>query len=77
MTPDITTLVNGLTNIPKMAKQVTSNNSVNIDKITFELPNVENAVDFTDTIQTPRQQKAFAAAIGDAINGNKLNINRY
>ena len=77
LTPDITTLVNGLTNIPKMAKQVTSNNSVNIDKITFELPNVENAVDFTDTIQTPRQQKAFAAAIGDAINGNKLNINRY
>ena len=77
LTPDITTLVNGLTNIPKMARQATSNNSVNIDKITFELPNVENAVDFTDTIQTPRQQKAFAAAIGDAINGNKLNINRY
>ena len=53
------------------------NRTVNVDNITFELPNVKNTVDFTDTIKTPSQQKAFASAIGDAINGNRLNINRY
>ena len=48
-----------------------------IDNITFDLPNVKNVSDFTDTIKKPEQQRAFAVAIGDAIAGKKLNINRY
>lgn len=78
VTPDLTKLVasfSNLQNVKPLDKNVTKN--VSIDHITFELPNVQNTVDFTDTIKTPSQQKAFAAAIGDAFNGKKLNINRY
>lgn len=78
VTPDLTKLVSSFSNQPNVKpldKNVTKN--VSIDHITFELPNVQNTVDFTDTIKTPSQQKAFAAAIGDAFNGKKLNINRY
>lgn len=78
VTPDLTKLVDSFSNLPNVKpldKNVTRN--VSIDNITFELPNVQNTVDFTDTIKTPSQQKAFAAAIGDAFNGKKLNINRY
>ena len=78
VTPDLTKLVTSFSNLPNVKpldKNVTRN--VSIDNITFELPNVQNTVDFTDTIKTPSQQKAFAAAIGDAFNGKKLNINRY
>lgn len=78
VTPNLTKLVTSFSNLPNVKpldKNVTKN--VSIDHITFELPNVQNTVDFTDTIKTPSQQKAFAAAIGDAFNGKKLNINRY
>ena len=78
VTPDLTKLVTNLTNVPNVKpldRNVTKN--VSIDNITFDLPNVKNVTDFTDTIKKPEQQKAFAVAIGDAINGKKLNINRY
>lgn len=78
VTPDLTKLVSSFSNLPNVKpldKNVTKN--VSIDHITFDMPNVTNATDFTDTIKKPEQQKAFAAAIGDAFNGKKLNINRY
>ena len=78
VTPDLTKLVASFSNLPNIKpldKNVTRN--VSIDNITFDMPNVTNATDFTDTIKKPEQQKAFAAAIGDAFNGKKLNINRY
>ena len=78
VTPDLTKLVASFSNLPNVKpldKNVTRN--VSIDHITFDMPNVTNATDFTDTIKKPEQQKAFAAAIGDAFNGKKLNINRY
>lgn len=78
VTPDLTKLVASFSNLPNVKpldKNVTRN--VSIDNITFDMPNVTNATDFTDTIKKPEQQKAFAAAIGDAFNGKKLNINRY
>jgi len=78
VTPDLTKLVasfSNLQNVKPLDKNVTRN--VSIDNITFDMPNVTNATDFTDTIKKPEQQKAFAAAIGDAFNGKKLNINRY
>ena len=78
VTPDLTKLVTSFSNLPNVKpldKNVTRN--VSIDNITFDMPNVTNATDFTDTIKKPEQQKAFAAAIGDAFNGKKLNINRY
>lgn len=78
VTPDLTELVTNLTKVPNVKpldRNVTKN--VSIDNITFDMPNVTNATDFTDTIKKPEQQKAFAVAIGDAINGKKLNINRY
>lgn len=78
VTPDLTKLVASFSNLPNVKpldKNVTKN--VSIDHITFDMPNVTNATDFTDTIKKPEQQKAFAAAIGDAFNGKKLNINRY
>ena len=78
VTPDLTKLVASFSNLPnvkQLDRNVTKN--VSIDHITFDMPNVTNATDFTDTIKKPEQQKAFAAAIGDAFNGKKLNINRY
>lgn len=78
VTPDLTKLVASFSNLPNVKpldKNVTRN--VSIDNITFDMPNVTNATDFTDTIKKPEQQKAFVAAIGDAFNGKKLNINRY
>ena len=78
VTPDLTKLVTSFSNLPNVKpldKNVTRN--VSIDNITFDMPNVTNTTDFTDTIKKPEQQKAFAAAIGDAFNGKKLNINRY
>lgn len=78
VTPDLTKLVASFSNLPNVKpldKNVTRN--VSIDHITFDMPNVTNSTDFTDTIKKPEQQKAFAAAIGDAFNGKKLNINRY
>lgn len=78
ITPDLTKLVASFSNLPNVKpldKNVTRN--VSIDNITFDMPNVTNATDFTDTIKKPEQQKAFVAAIGDAFNGKKLNINRY
>lgn len=78
VTPDLTKFVASFSNLPNVKpldKNVTRN--VSIDNITFDMPNVTNATDFTDTIKKPEQQKAFAAAIGDAFNGKKLNINRY
>lgn len=77
VTPDLTKLVASFSNLPNVKpldKNVTKN--VSIDHITFDMPNVTNATDFTDTIKKPEQQRAFAAAIGDAFNGKKLNINR-
>lgn len=76
--PDITSFMTPKMDMGKYVDKLSPvNRTVNVDNITFELPNVKNTVDFTDTIKTPSQQKAFASAIGDAINGNRLNINRY
>lgn len=78
VTPDLTKLVTSFSNLPNVKpldKNVTKN--VSIDNITFDMPNVKNVSDFTDTIKKPEQQRAFAVAIGDAIAGKKLNINRY
>ena len=50
---------------------------VGFEEAKNKLPNVKNVSDFTDTIKKPEQQRAFAVAIGDAIAGKKLNINRY
>ena len=78
LVPDITSFMTPKMDMGKYVDKLSPvNRTVNVDNITFELPNVKNTVDFTDTIKTPSQQKAFASAIGDAINGNRLNINRY
>ena len=78
ITPNLTELVTNLTKIPDFKRVVPeTTKNVSIDNITFDLPNVKNVSDFTDTIKKPEQQRAFAVAIGDAIAGKKLNINRY
>ena len=78
ITPNLTELVSNLTKIPDFKRVVPeTTKNVSIDNITFDLPNVKNVSDFTDTIKKPEQQRAFAVAIGDAIAGKKLNINRY
>ena len=78
ITPNLTELVSNLTKIPDFKKVIPeTTKNVSIDNITFDLPNVKNVSDFTDTIKKPEQQRAFAVAIGDAIAGKKLNINRY
>ena len=78
ITPNLTELVSNLTKIPDFKRVIPeTTKNVSIDNITFDLPNVKNVSDFTDTIKKPEQQRAFAVAIGDAIAGKKLNINRY
>ena len=78
ITPNLTDLVGNLTKIPDFKKVIPeTTKNVSIDNITFDMPNVKNVSDFTDTIKKPEQQRAFAVAIGDAIAGKKLNINRY
>ena len=78
ITPNLTELVSNLTKIPDFKRVIPeTTKNVSIDNITFEMPNVKNVSDFTDTIKKPEQQRAFAVAIGDAIAGKKLNINRY
>ena len=78
ITPNLTELVSNLTKIPDFKKVIPeTTKNVSIDNITFDMPNVKNVSDFTDTIKKPEQQRAFAVAIGDAIAGKKLNINRY
>ena len=78
ITPNLTELVSNLTKIPDFKRVIPeTTKNVSIDNITFDMPNVKNVSDFTDTIKKPEQQRAFAVAIGDAIAGKKLNINRY
>ena len=78
ITPNLTELVSNLTKIPDFKRVIPeTTKNVSIDNITFDLPNVKNVSDFTATIKKPVQQRAFAVAIGDAIAGKKLNINRY